>query len=122
VALPLNPSGAVTLTTDTTGATWAAGFLRRPSDGALVATAAPSAPSPRSGFSRDTNGALVIEDGSTPVTGRGLHARTAAGALPITQVDPNLQYATGPNDGNDDIRRSGVKQDAAGRLYAVVVA
>jgi hypothetical protein len=87
-----------------------------------VATAAPSAPSPRSGFSRDTNGALVIEDGGTPVTGRGLHARTAAGALPITQVDPNLQYATGPNDGNDDIRRSGVKQDAAGRLYAVVVA
>jgi hypothetical protein len=105
---PLAADGALKLTADTTGAAWVAGFLRRPSDGSLVATLAPGTPAPRGGYVRDANGALAYSAAAATQEHNGF-ALDASNFLATTAADPAPTY-----------RHHGLKQDSTGRVYVVV--
>lgn len=119
---PLQADGALTLTADTAGAAWVSGFLRRPTDGALVATLVVGGSKQR-GFLRSTAGALVYNVGGAVSYQQHGFAFAADDSLCTVAVDPNVQYAApGGGGGTDDLRQHGLKRDTSGRVYATVVA
>lgn len=106
---PRAADGALQLTEDAVGAVYQAGILRRPSDGAAVATQSPSPPA--GGFPRAANGAIAYAPAAPAVaaTHNGF-ALTADGRLATTQVDPAPAFL-----------QHGLKFDPARRVYAVVL-
>lgn len=93
------------VTTDATGATWQAGFLRSPVSvgeglGKLVVTTSTVGATWQSGFLRAVNGALVVEDAEGTMAGG--FERTASGALAVQSGAAGTRY--------------GLKRSATGRV------
>jgi hypothetical protein len=103
---PRDGSGALLLTTDSAGARYVNGFMRRPSDGALV-TASPPGSQLHNGFCVDANKFLCCTAGGAAVTVEHGFARGAQRELVTVASDPAPAYL-----------HHGLKFDSTGRVFA----
>jgi len=88
---PLAADGALQVTADTTGARYVNGFMRRPSDGALVVAAPPGAQM-HNGFCVDASKFLCFTAGGAAVTLEHGFARGASRELVSVAADPAPAY------------------------------